>query len=243
MKSFDSTRLALVLSSLLLALGLPLNSLATGRYSREQLALLPPYCADSELAHDYVRFGPRWKYWTALIGENFNRIHHYCQGMLHVMEARRLPPRSQAQTIALKRAIDEYNFILSINDARVMRQFPLWPEMLARRGEAATMLEDWALAVQSYELARTVKPDYWPAYLAWAEVLVRLKLTDRARELLKQGLLIDPTVESMRAAYAKLGGSLDSLPPKTPKSADEPASSSSSASEPAGAQAASSASH
>jgi tetratricopeptide (TPR) repeat protein len=212
-------RLAFLSLALLLGAALTAPAHATGRYSRGQLAGLPPYCADSELSNDYVRFGARWQYWTSLMGENFNRIHHYCQGLIFLREARRKPAGSQGQVIELRRAIDDFNFILNISDQRVMRAFPLWPEMLIRRGEAAVMLGDWALATQSYDQARQVKPDYWPAYLDWAKVLVGLKLTTQARELIKSGLLIDPSVEPMRQAYAKLGGSLKDIPSEPPKPA------------------------
>lgn len=200
---------------------------ATSRQPASVLATLPPYCADSELSATYERYGPRWQYWAARMSPLFNTIHHYCRGLLDFRAARRSLPGSQAQQILLKRAISEYEFILR-HDRRQLQAFPLWPELLIRRGEAAVMLEDWALATASYEQAREVKPDYWPAYLDWAEVLARLKLQGQARDLIRQGLLIDPTVESMRQAFLKYGGALKDIPDKPPAarpaaSAQEPA--------------------
>ncbi|WP_374661036.1 hypothetical protein [Inhella sp.] len=187
---------------------------ATQKWPQAVLVTLPPYCADSELSHSYNRFGPRWQYWVSRMGDLFNSIHHYCEGMLRVREARRMPAGSQGQVIALRRALSEYNYILDGADVRRLRAFPLWPEMLLRRGEVAVLMEDWALAGASYEQARLVKPDYWPAYLDWAEKLASLKLTQQARDLVRQGLQVDPSVETLRQAFLKYGGALKDIPEK-----------------------------
>lgn len=203
---------------------------ATTRKPQAVLATLPPYCKDSGLSYNYERFGPRWHYWVSRMGELFNTIHHYCEGLLELRDARRLPKHSAEQRNALLRAIAEFNFILKYED-HVLRRFPLWPELLLRRGEAAVLLEDWALASSSYEQARTVKRDYWPAYLGWAEVLDGLKLRAQAREQILLGLQVDPSVESMRKAFVKYGGALKDIPER-PIESPAPGAAASQASEP-----------
>lgn len=219
-----------------------ISAQATGRYSKFDLAFLPPYCADSELSSDYVRMGAKWQYWTARMGENFNRIHHYCQGLLNVAAARKLTAGSPGQQNLLRSAIAEYNFILGYPPEELQR-FPLWPEMLTKRAEAAVLLQDWSLAYTSYEAARQVKPDYWPAYLGWAEVLVKINLKSKARDLLKEGLLITPEVQPMRDLYSKLGGSLAEIPNAVQKVSPpaDPSSAPASSPEPASGAAAASA--
>lgn len=198
---------------------------ATSKFSKAALSTLPAYCMDSELSPTYARFGPKWQYWTSLMGDNFNRIHHYCEGLLLVASVRKESTSSQARRITLRRAISEYDFILGYPPEE-LQKFPLWPEMLLRRAEAAVLLEDWDLAYSSFELARQVKPDYWPAYVGWAEVLLKSNLKKEALALLKQGLLINPTAEPMRQMYAKLGGALREIPNEPPKPAEpEPAAS------------------
>lgn len=159
------------------------------------------------------------------MGPSFTAIHHYCEGMLNMREARRQPKGSQEQRNWLNRAVAEYNYLLEGAEVRVLRDFPLWPEMLVRRGEAAILLGNWALATASYEQARLVKPDYWPAYLDWAETLADLKLQKQARDLILQGLHIDPSVEAMRKAFLKYGGAPRDIPAKPAAAAAEPGAS------------------
>lgn len=218
-----------------------MSAQATERYTRSALLVMPIpiYCADSELSDEYARFGPRWQYWAARMGPKFNSIHHYCQGMIDMLEARKHPPRSQGQVMMLKRAVAEYNYLLQLSPSE-LRDFPLWPEMLMKRGEAAVMLEDWGLAYSSYADARQVKPDYWQAYHGWAEVLVRLGKKDEARALLKQGLAYSPKVPSMRQLFVKLGGSPSEipdtpLPVKPSDAASAPAAADPAASDPSAA--------
>lgn len=214
--------LAILLASLCIC---ATSEAATGRYSKAELGILPAYCADSELASDYERMGPKWHYWVARMGDLFNSVHHYCEGMMNVIQARIQIPKSQAQTILLRKAINEFDFMLNSSPQR-LKNFVLLPELLVKRGEVGVMLEDWTLAYSSYEQARQVKPDYWPAYTGWAEVLAKLNLKKEALALLKQGLLINPTAEPMRQLYAKLGGALKDIPNEPPKpAAAEPAAS------------------
>lgn len=200
------------------ALTISAPAYATSKFSKATLSTLPPYCSDSELSHDYARYGPKWQYWTSLMGDNFNRIHHYCEGMLLATSAQKISGDLHSRRVTLRRAIAEYDFILGYPPEE-LQKFPLWPEMLLKRAEAAVMLEDWTLAYSSFELARQVKPDYWPAYVGWAEVLVKSNLKKDALALLKQGLLVSPTAEPMRRLYAKLGGDLTEIPSEVSKPA------------------------
>lgn len=207
-------RAALGLAGLLALV--PSLAWAYGNVSQAQLATLPAYCANSRLAGDYDANSAVSRYWSARLGTAHNSIHHYCQGLFLLRTAKALPFRSREQQSRLKTAIAEFDYVLERSSLAFRRGTPLWPEMLLRRGEAAVLLEDWALAAASYDEARTVKPDYWPAYLDWARQLDNLKLRTQARELLKQGLLIDPGVQPMREAYVRYGGSLLDLPAATP---------------------------
>ena len=203
-------------AKLLVAAGLlalaPTLVLAYGNLSRAQLATLPEYCANSRLAGDYDANSDISRYWAARIGTAHNSIHHYCQGQFLLRTAKALPFRSREQQGRLKTAIDEFDYVLERSNLAFRRGTPLWPEMLLRRGEAAVLLEDWALAAASYDEARIVKPDYWPAYLDWARQLDSLKLRQQARELIQQGLRIDPNVAPMREAFIRYGGKLQDLP-------------------------------
>lgn len=186
-------------------------------------AQLPPYCAESELSPSYQRFGARWQYWTNLMGPNFNRIHHYCRGLVHLVRAKRMPEGQQTRTNLLKLAINEFDFILRGSDAW-NGGFPLLPEMLVRKGEAAALLQDWGTAYSAYLDARKVKSDYWPAYSAWAEVLIRIGKRDEARSLLHEGLKFSPDSVVLRTLFVQAGGRPEDIPEPAAAPASAPAS-------------------
>ncbi len=216
-------------AKLLVAAGLlalaPTLVLAYGNLSRAQLATLPEYCANSRLAGDYDANSDISRYWAARIGTAHNSIHHYCQGLFLLRSAKAFPFRSPEQQGRLKTAIGEFDYVLERSSIAFRRGTPLWPEMLLRRGEAAVLLENWALAAASYDEARIVKPDYWPAYLDWARQLDSLKLRQQARELIQQGLRIDPSVVPMREAFVRYGGKPQDLPVPAAPAASAPVAS------------------
>lgn len=176
--------------------------------SRAELAALPEYCADSEAGDNFQQFGPRYNYWVGRMGPNFGRIHHYCHGLVLLQRAR--VARNAERTKLARRAVSEFNFML-IN-SNVPRSFILMPEMLTRRGDAAVVMEDWELAYQSYMDAWTLKPDYWPPYVAWANVLAKVGNKKEALITLRTGLSHSLNSEPLRNLYVQLGGSLKDIP-------------------------------
>lgn len=189
-----------------------------------EMATLPNYCAESEASPTYERYGVRWKYWTARMGPTFNKIHHYCWGLVEMMRVRALHKGAGQEKMAgLRRAVGEYNFVI----VGAIKPFPLMPEVLLKRAEAAVMMEDWSLAYASYSDAWKLKPDYWPAYLGWAEVLNKVGKRDDARAILLEGLSQSPTAEPLRRLYLQLGGAIKDIPEPRPAVApvDETASS------------------
>lgn len=191
------------------------NAHAAARYTRGQMSAmgLPAYCGDSELSTEHAYLDPaRRQYWNARMGPQFFvRIHHYCLGLVHLKAAKSLSRRSADMPYKVRQAIGEFNFLLEWPPEQLMG-FPLWPEMLAKRAEAAILIEDWNLAYSSLEDAWRVKPDYWPAYLTWAEVLVKFGKAEEARAILRQGLEQAPSAEPLRQLFVKAGGKLADLP-------------------------------
>lgn len=190
-------------------------------FSYDQMVGLPPYCQATRINPSFNIRSDQWKYWERRFGRSWDTMHHYCAGQIRMREARRYRPSSAEYTASLNNAISEFEFLLRRSDAELIG-FPLWAEMLAWRGRAAVLLGNWKLAYDSYEKARRVQPNYWPAYLEWAEALVRLKVNHQARAVIQSGLRIDPSEPSMRLAYTKLGGSLSEFPIPV-ESIDKPA--------------------
>jgi len=180
--------------------------------SRAELAALPEYCLDSEVGDSYKQHGPRWNYWVGRMGPQFNAIHHYCYGMVLLQRAHSLPARDQTRVRTAKQAIREFDYLLRSS----ARNFPLLPEMLTRRGDAAVVAEDWGLAYDSFSEAWTVKPDYWPPYLAWGNALAKVGNKKDALSTVRGGLAQVPNAEPLRRLYVQLGGSLKDIPEAKP---------------------------
>lgn len=214
-------RWAAILLALLLG---PVQTVAAyGSATQADLGYLPPYCRATRLFDPNLQSAD-YKYWLARLGSNQESLHHHCQGLIHLRKARLMPGDSLERQRLLGSALGEFNFLLRRPDA-TLKTFPLWAEFLVLRGNTAVLAEQWPLAVESFDKARSVKPDYWPAYLDWSAHLARLKLNQQARDVLRQGLQLDPSVEAMRAAYVKLGGSLRDLPDRPaepPPTASQP---------------------
>jgi tetratricopeptide (TPR) repeat protein len=100
--------------------------------------------------------------------------------------------------------------------------FVLLPEILVRLGEAYALLPELAKAIQSYERAIEIKPDYWPAYERLATAYTQARLPDRALEALRNGLRVLPEQPELLRQYKQLGGKLaDVARPPSALSADK----------------------
>jgi len=111
-----------------------------------------------------------------------------------------------------ERAIDEYDYMIR-NSAPTM---PLLPEIFYRRGVALLQLNKLSEAEGAFRQSWTLKPDYWPPYVAWADKLVELNLFVRARETLNEGLMHIPQETQLLDRLQRLSSAGSVLPKKTP---------------------------
>lgn len=170
-----------------------------------ELALLPDYCRDAMgilYGDQYYNPSPRAAHWVAMMGQGFWSIHHYCYAMAHVRQAEMAGVTQQQRKFIYGRAIKDYLYTLD-NSAPDM---VLVPEILVRLGEAYLKVGDTANAYSAFEKARRVKPDYWPAYSRWVDVLIKSNLRKEALALARQGLAHAPASEVLRRQYISLGG-------------------------------------
>ena len=75
-------------------------------------------------------------------------------------------------------------------------------------------------AEESLKKAWTLKPDYWEPYAAWADKLVELKMYDRARETLGNGLAQAPQAAPLQQRLQRLPGAVTkpaTVPAPAPK--------------------------
>ncbi len=196
------------------------------------MALLPTYCADTmgfKYGDSHYNTSPRAPGWVAQMGNSFWAMHHYCWALINVHRAR-FPGVGAAQRRGLlESAIGDIGYVLKNSPP----DFIMLPELYLRIGEISMLLGHTSQASDAYAKARELKPDYWPAYAQWAEVLIKLGMKDKAAVLLREGLSRMPQANVLQKLYRSIGGDPASIPVREAatdsKPAPEPASVASSA--------------
>lgn len=210
-----SARQVAVILLMGLWLGAPAMAQKPPNISAGEMALIPPYCPDTMGFHygdAYTNTSPRAGYWISLMGKSFWAVHHYCWGLIKLRRAEAVGVSKEVRTGTLLNVIAEYNYVLENSSA----DFVLRPEVFLRRGDAQLKLGEIGNALESYESAIRTKPDYWPAYVNWAEFLLGIKRTKDAQTFLERGLAQTPNDPKLRAAYKKAGGDPDAFARKLP---------------------------
>jgi tetratricopeptide (TPR) repeat protein len=174
-----------------------------------ELSLLPDYCKDTQGTLYQVQGNgqdsPRAPYWVSLMGTDFWHMHHYCYGQVAMLRASQplLTPVEKKRQYT--RAVNEYGYVIRNSSPNTA----LMPEVFYKLGEAHLMLENVGAAQQAFSRSRDLKPDYWPAYTKWADVLAGIKQYDQALALVREGLRHAPEATELRkreAQYTSAGG-------------------------------------
>jgi tetratricopeptide (TPR) repeat protein len=91
---------------------------------------------------------------------------------------------AQQRRFLWERSISEYQYMISNSKPTMV----LLPEIYFKMGESYLELGRLSDAQLAFESARTLKPDYWPAYTRWIDELLKLKQFATAREVAEEGL-------------------------------------------------------
>jgi hypothetical protein len=200
-----------------------------------ELALVPNYCYDTQTIRYYKTYNvsPRAKYWVGLMGEDFWTLHHYCWGLINLRRAQAAGVTAKQRNYLLGTVVDDYGFVIKNTSAH----FVLLPEIYTRLGEVQLVRGNVAEAFDAFTKARELKPDYWPPYVRWAEVLIRAKRTAEAKGVIAEGLRHSPDSAPLLEKYRALGGNPGDIRPAASGREREPqqvapAPTASSASEP-----------
>ena len=153
-----------------------------------ELSLLPEYCRDTQ-GTVYGgpadgKLSPRSPQWLALMGEDFWHMHHYCYGLRNLIRVDDPNLAAQHKRSMLEQTIREFRYI--VNNCKPT--MVLMPEVFYRIGEVQLRLGQIGEALGSFEQSRTLKPDYWPAYTRWIDVLLESKQFESAERLAREGL-------------------------------------------------------
>jgi tetratricopeptide (TPR) repeat protein len=169
-----------------------------------ELALTPPYCQDVQTLRygDKYSPSPNAAKWVALMGEGFWAVHHYCWALINLGRADRPSMPAQERLGLRMGAVADMMYVIR----NTPPNFILLPEIYTRKGQVELLLKRDADAKASFEKARELKPDYWPAYFQWAEYLANSGQKSQAREVLVEGLRHAPSSKTLRKYYRDLGG-------------------------------------
>ena len=178
-------------------------------YTDGQWALLPPWCRHTQDSPEAFRAGITWdrnpnaQQWIALMGSDFQHMHHYCRGLRYELMLNSFADLNPRERLALnERIIEEMDYVIN-NGQPTM---PLMPEVFLMQGDAYVRLSQLPAAQVAFETSRKLKPEYWPAYTRWADVLIGLKQTDQARRVVAEGLAHMPQEPQLLERQRQLGG-------------------------------------
>jgi len=192
-----------------LALVLSMAHAQPSNMTAGEVALTHPVCEDAQGMPagwvQHFRHSPRAPYWESVMGKTFWAVHHYCWALIHLQRAARPGLPRQDRDHMIRVAIKDFYYVVHEAARNGEEQFVLLPELYYRAGEAYILLQDYPQAMAEFELSRRAKPDYWPPYVAQAQLHARLGMRAQARELLEAGLKLMPDEPNLREAARKLG--------------------------------------
>lgn len=202
---------AVLLSALLLACGLAqAQSMGDPKwrgYTKGEWALMPEWCIDSQdgpygspEGAEYMNKSPRARKWVGLMGTDFWHMHHYCRALRDMQRARSATISKRDRDFVLVRAVTDFEYVLNTCQPTMV----LMPEVYLKFGDLHMMRNDPGSAALAYAQARKLKPDYWPAYDRWINVLIDLKKWDTARELAREGLALMPNEPNLTAQLKRI---------------------------------------
>jgi tetratricopeptide (TPR) repeat protein len=171
-----------------------------------ELALMPAFCQDVQTVNGWeqgVRESPRAPYWVSKMGRSFWDMHHYCWAGIAVLRSKAPGLNQNQRDHLVETAIDDYYYVVR----RAPAEMALMPELYYLIGDSYKLLRRYGQAIEAFKMARSLKPDYWPAYAGHADILLLSNLRGEARELLQEGLRLVPGEAALQSRLDKLSGS------------------------------------
>lgn len=177
----------------------------------DEFRLLPRYCQDSQAVTENWNDRNKRQRWENSMGaKNFSHMHHYCWALNGVAYSRKSSLTQQERVQVLLEASNDYRYVIN----NCTPDFVLLPEVYTRLGEVELMRRLPDRANQAFRQARSLKPDYWPAYSRWAEYLMDHGQRTEALKIVREGLEHSPEARPLLELYRTLGGKPSDIPPK-----------------------------
>ena len=186
-----------------------------------EMALLPRYCPDTfgfKYGDAYTNTSPNAPKWVGMMGKGFWAMHHYCWALINLGRAQKPAVPANLRQATREYAIADMQYIVKNTEP----DFIMLPEIYTKIGDVQLSLKHPSEANDAFARARSLKPDYWPAYIGWAEYLRRAGEKARARELVAEGLSYAPQSKTLRSLFTELGGDPATVQPRP--ASEKPAS-------------------
>jgi tetratricopeptide (TPR) repeat protein len=204
----------LAIGALLLTVATVASGGKPDNVSELELSLLPKYCLDAQFVGKYgdayTNTSPNAPQWIAVMGKGFWAVHHYCWALLSLNRVQKPSVPTMERQLMREYAINDMNYVINNTDPN----FILLPEIYTKIGEVQLLLRHPSDAGNAFAKARSLKPDYWPAYYQWADFLRSAGRKNEARELVEEGLSYSPGSKTLQTLLVDLGGDPKAIKPR-----------------------------
>lgn len=177
--------------------------------TKEQYQLLPPYCRNQGFVAPQLYRPDRETEWKRRLGKDYIHIHHYCWGLVHMLNAYKLGGASRKGMFEFEQAVDDFHF--SINSTLAYGGtspgMTLLPEMYTKLGEAHLALRDYRNAEIAFRSSWELNPSYAPPYVWWAQFLLRHGKIGEALAVAEEGKKNAPDSKSLAKLIDEIKGS------------------------------------
>jgi len=157
-----------------------------------EIRYLPAYCAAKLRGIDEQR-------WRAIIGKDFQHLHHMCYAQ-NARRKARTERDEQSRQYLNSVALKEYGYM----ETHVSLGFALLVAVYLEKADVFWSMKQNAKAEAYYLKAIKFKPDYVKSYASYSNFLKRTGQKERAREVLEQGLKVKPASKSLKRRLKKL---------------------------------------
>jgi len=175
-----------------------------------EVSLLPGYCRSTYgFGHGTWTADPKW---LEIMGQGFMAMHHYCWALIKLRRVEKPGVPAIVQQGYREQALSDLVYVVKNSQPG----FIMLPEIYTKIGEVQLLLKRYSNAAESFQLARSLKPDYWPAYFHWAEYLRQSGQKAKARALVEEGLAYSPDAKPLQSLLVTLGGDPNAVQPRQP---------------------------
>jgi len=122
------------------------------------------------------------------MGNIWIHMHHYCYGLMYLHRANVLARDPVVRGYNYNFALNEFDYVLE----RAPEDFVLLPEVLTMKGEVFMHQGKSGPALEQFERAINLKPDYWAPYAYMSDQFVSSGDIGQARATLEKGIAQAP---------------------------------------------------